>query len=209
MREHVRGNGRYFRTEAGKLTLDWGGNGGDYRTLDFSYVAKSKGGLRKIYGQVCRNVDGETYDTYDIMAGRKRRKTSKNSTVENAIKAHIKAETGDEAKRLDVKGKMPYVPNTIRKEMKEVMLEAVEGWNECLPGEGKEMTAAEKIQVWEMFVVKVWMFDYRKFFCDSLASKGSVKAVGLLNVDVGRYGALYEQWREYCASLGKEQIYIC
>ena len=95
MREHTRANGRYERTEAGTLTIDWGRNGADHEVLDFSYVLKGKmGNLFKIYGQVRRNADGKTYDTYDIKAGNRRKKTEKSMTVEEAIKAHVKAVAG-------------------------------------------------------------------------------------------------------------------
>lgn len=199
MREHVRGSERYFRTEAGALTLDWGSNGADYRKLDFSYVATGKGGnLRKIYGQIQRNADGETYDSYDIMAGRCRRKTSGSPTIEAAIKAHIKSETGDEAKGLTLEGRVPTVPNSIRTEMIQVLMEAIKGWDGCLQGESKEWSEEKKTKIRQSFVNRVW--DCGRFYCDSVASKSCIRAVGLLNVEVGTYSELYKRWRGECAS---------
>ena len=90
MREHTRANGRYFRTEAGTLILDWGRNGTDYSTLDFAYVNKGKAGnLYKVYGQVKAGRDIGTFDTYDIKAGRKRLTTSGSDSVDSAILAHL------------------------------------------------------------------------------------------------------------------------
>ena len=195
MREHVRGKERYFRTNAGDLALDWGSNGVDYTKLDFTYVAKSRGGLIKIYGQVRRNPDGETYDTYDTKAGRNRQKTRGSSTIDNAIKAHIKEETGEQIYEPLVKeGMLPCAPNTIRTEMVKALGEAVKGWDFLMRGKMKEWSEEQKQAFRDRFVEQIW--DNGDFFCDSIASKAMVRPVGLLNVDTCVYSNVYKKWRK-------------
>ena len=202
MRVHTRGKGRYFRTVAGDMVLDWGSNGADYSTLDFSYVAECKGGLRTIYGQVRRNSDGETYDTYDIMAGRKRLKTSKNSTIEHAIKAHITAVTGVAVPSVSVRGEMPVVPDTIKPGLEEVLLKAVSGWDDFWDEECRGWTEERREIARKRFVNEVK--DVGKFYIDSMANKKTVVALGLMNVEVGEYSNLYRLWKDFCGGLGHE-----
>ena len=200
MREHTRENTRYFRTEAGALTLDWGSDGNDYKELDFSYVAKAKSGnLQKVYGRIRRNEDGETFDTYDIKAGNCRLKTSKNSTIDTAIRAHVREVAGDCPSFIMTKGKMPVVPNSIRDEISEVMLNTISKWNFVWRGDMKFLGETEKEKIRKDFVVKYW--DCGKFYCDVVGTKKSVTPVGLLNVEIGEYSNLYRMWRDYCASL--------
>ena len=204
MREHLRGKGRYFRTEAGELLLDWGGDGGDYKTLDFSYVAKCKAGLQKIYGQVRRGEDGVTYDTYDNKVGRKRRVTKGSPTIDKALQAHIAAITGVEDANVTTKGKLAPVPHSIRKELCAVLVEALGRWDDCWQGDTKGWSAERKRKAREAFVRRVW--DCGKFYCDSVASNTMVKAVGLLNVEVGAYSELYMRWRGECANGFKGEV---
>ena len=199
MREHVRGNGRYFRTEAGNLVLDWGSNGADYKTLDFSYVAKGKwGNLHKLYGQVRRSDDGETYATYNTKAGRYRQVVSGKSSIATAIKAHIEELTGEDAK---IEVNLPPVPNTIREEMSAVIMKAIKGWDFCWRGESKQWDEAAKQRAREAFVAKTW--DCGNFYCETLASKKAVAPVGLLNVGIGDYSNLYRLWRSSCEAVEK------
>lgn len=203
MREHTRDNGRYFRTEVGALTLDWGSNGADYTTLDFSYVAKGKGGnLTKIYGQVRRNEDNETYDTYDIKAGRNRQITTKNGTIGAAIRAHVSKVIGLNVYDIDVKGKMPIVPNTIREELSAVIMTAIKKWDFFWRGAAKKWDDETKQQARETFVLSMW--DSGKFFSDEANPKKGVVAVGLLNIDTADYSNLYRLWRETLEEVAKD-----
>ena len=202
MREHTRTNGRYFRTEAGALTLDWGSNGSDYNALDFSYVIKSKmGNLSKIYGQVRRTPDNVTYDTYDIKAGRKRVTTRHNLTIASAIRSHIKVVTGIEVPTLEVAGEMPLAPDTIRLEMQGIIERAVKNWEFCFRGLSKEWSDAQKDKARKVFAVKVW--DCGKFFCEPLENRQDYVPMGLLNVDVRANKNLYRLWCDSCEALAK------
>lgn len=197
MREHVRGNGRYFRTEVGNLILDWGSNGADYKTLDFSYVAKGKGGnLHKLYGQVRR--DGEAYITYDTRAGRCRQVATGQSSIATAIKTHIENLTGEQV-RIEVK--LPPVPNTIREAISSVIMKAIKGWDFCWRGDSKQWDESAKQKARETFVARAW--DCGKFYCDTVASKKAVVPVGLMNVEVGDYSNLYRLWRDSCEAIEK------
>ena len=197
MREHTRRNGRYERTHAGALTLDWGSAGGDYKALDFSYVAKGKmGNLFKIYGQVRRGEDGVAYDTYDVKAGNRRLKTSNNTTVSNAIRAHIKAATGEEAYGLDIE--MPIAPDTIREELRGTIVEAVRNWDYFWRGKIADWGEERREQARQAFA-DVWPCE--EYFCDPLDSLAEYKVVGILNVDVRKNRDLYRKWREYCEAL--------
>ena len=197
MREHVRGNGRYFRTEAGNLILDWGSNGADYKTLDFSYVAKGKwGNLHKLYGQVRRSDDGETYSTYDTRAGRCRQVTSGKSSIKTAIEAHIQELTGENARCVI---NLPPVPNTIREEISAVIMTAIKGWDFCWRGESKYWDENAKQRARTAFVAKTW--DCGKFYSETIASRKAVAPVGLLNIEIGDYSNLYRMWRSSCEAI--------
>lgn len=197
MREHTRTNGRYERTEAGTLTLDWGSNGADYKALDFSYVLKGKmGNLFKIYGQVRRNPDGRTYDTYDIKAGNRRIKTEKSSTVGMAIRKHIKVVAGVEVFKLDLK--LPIAPDSIKVELSKVIHGAIKKWDYLWRGDSKFWDERQKESARSKFA-NVWPCD--RFFCDPLDSEGEYAPIGILNVDVRENRFLYRQWREYCVGL--------
>lgn len=201
MREHTRANGRYERTEAGTLTLDWGSNGGDYNALDFSYVLKGKmGNLFKIYGQVRRNPDGRTYDTYDIKAGNRRIKTEKNSTVSRAIREHIRVVSGVEVFKLDVK--LPLAPDSIKEELSKVILGAIKRWDYLWRGDSKFWSEREKEGARVVFS-NVWPCD--KFFCEPLDREGAYIPIGILNVDVRENRNLYRLWRESCVAMARKE----
>lgn len=202
MREHTRNNGRYMRTEVGALTLDWGSNGADYNALDFSYVAKGKmGNLHKIYGQVRRSEDKETYETYDIKAGRRRLITKGTWSVNAAIRAHVSSITGRMCGDIDVDSVMPIVPNTIRKEITEVIITAIKKLDDFWTGEAKNWSEGEKQKAREAFARETW--NCGKFFCQSLSSRGAVVPVGVLNVEVCAFSNLYRLWKEACEAIEK------
>lgn len=201
MREHTRTNGRYERTEAGTLTLDWGSNGADYKTLDFSYVLKGKmGNLFKIYGQVRRNPDGRTYDTYDIKAGNRRIKTEKSSTVGMAIREHIKVVSGVEVFKLDVK--LPIAPDSIKEELGKVIHSAIKQWDFLWRGESKFWSEEDKESVRVAFS-NVWPCDM--FFCEPLDREDEYVPIGILNVDVRNNRNLYKMWRETCVAVSRKE----
>ena len=98
--------------------MDWGGDGVDGTMLDFSYVAKGKAGnMYTIYGRVQKSNEGEMFDTYDIKAGRMRISTQGNRSIEEAIKAHVKAVTGNEMINLGTGTfKLPPPPREAKKD---------------------------------------------------------------------------------------------
>ena len=202
MREHTRANGRYERTEAGALTLDWGKDGADYNALDFSYVVKNKmGNMFKIYGQVRRTPDDVTYDTYDVKAGRRRLTTQKNLSVASAVKAHIKAVAGIDDPTLDVTGKMPMAPDTIVLEMQGIIERTVKNWDFCWRGKSRGWSEEQKARARRAFAIKTW--DCGKFFCEPLEKRQEYVPMGLLNVDVRAHKNLYSLWRASCEALAK------
>lgn len=175
--------------------MDWGYNGADFKTLDFSYVAKGKGGnLHKVYGRVMRNDDNETYDTYDIKAGRHRIVASKQPSVNSAIRAHVKAVVGIDPTGLVTKGKMPVVPESIREPLMTIIKGKAKEWNFFWRGDSKFWTESQKTRAREAFAQKVW--DKGDFYCESVASKKAVVPLGILNIDIGDFGNLYNLWRE-------------
>ena len=197
MREHTRTNGRYERTEVGTLTLDLGSNGADYTVLDFSYVLKGKmGNLFKIYGQVRRNPDGCTYDTYDTKAGNRRLRTEKNATVNRAIREHVKAVAGVEVYNLEVK--MPIAPDSIRDALGEIIYWAISRWDYFWRGESEE----EKETARKEFATTVWPCD--RYFIEPLENAIDYKPIGILNVDVREHRQLYRDWRDFCEGWKKK-----
>lgn len=204
MREHTRGNERYFGTKAGDLSLDWGSNGADYKVLDFVYVAGGKmGNLHKVYGRIRRNPDNETYDSYDVKAGRDRVTTQGKGSIASAIRAHVQAVEGKYDPGITTKGKMPPVPDTIRKEISEVLLGAVRNWDFCFGAKWKKKGESEKEGIRDAFIKRVW--NSGKFYSDEMTAKAATEAVGLLNVGVGEYGNLYRMWREECRRIEEEE----
>lgn len=200
MRMHTRDKGRYFRTEAGELTLDWGFDGADYTTLEFSYAAKfPSGNMRSIKGQVKRNEDGETYDTYAVQAGTKRLKCVKKGSIAAALRAHVKEVAGCDLTGVDVMQKMPKPPKSVREELYSKIQKAVEGWDFFWGlgrAENKDpFTDEEKESIRKTFVSEIW--EKNNFWCDTMADKVCVVAVGLLNLNVGQYGTIYRAWREW------------
>lgn len=207
MREHTREKGRYFRTEAGELLLDWGSNGANYTELDFSYVAKTRGGMRKIYGQVRRNADGVSYDTFDIMLGRKREKTRGSGSVGAALRAHIKAVTGADEYRLEVLERLPGVPLSAKGEIVSRLTEALDGWGDGIWDEAMsdrlresgKLTQEMKSHEARRFSDEVWSRD--ELWCETRSSPSGVVAIGILNLDVSAYSWAYNRWRERVQAL--------
>ena len=202
MREHTRANKRYERSEAGDLTLDWGKNGADYTALDFSYVAKGKmGNMFKVYGQVRRNPDGITYDTYDVKAGNRRLKTRENITLNKAIKAHIEKATGTPVNHKEMKIELPIVPNTARGALWGAVMGAITGWEYCWRGKCKGYDEAKKQEARDAFVRGIE--DFSRYYCDPTDKECDYKAVGLVNIDVRNNRTLYRDWRGFCEKLAE------
>lgn len=202
MREHVRGSGRYHRTEQGAITLDWGGNGADYKVLDFTYVVQGKlGNMRKLYGRIRRNADGETYDTYDVMAGNDRLKTTGAFTIETAIKSFVHAMTGvmPTIKR-PIKDMMPLLPDSAKEPMGKVLKGAMDKMRFCFRGRLADLEGCMKDSFIDIFALENW--QNAKFFVDSV--KEDVIPVGIVNVAVGKYSNLHREFRDWCDMFANE-----
>lgn len=201
MREHTRNNGRYMRTESGTLTVDWGSNGADYNAIDFSYVAKGRmGNLSTIYGQVRRTPGAMTYDTFDVKAGRNRNITSKSETIDSAIRKHITLVTGENTAKLDVVGKIPIPPNTIRTEMKNVITKAIIEEQGLWSNDCNGLSETQKMAELSTFAENTWNCAWQ-ISLTGYSDKHKYKKVGLLDVDVSEKGKLNIMWRSYLQQL--------